>query len=137
MKTLTNRLVIFAASAVLLGTAAYGQDRLKADIPFAFHTATASLPAGSYEFDASLRDVTTIRSLNTASHKGVFAMSSPLDTYKATAKPNAEFLCENGNCVLNAINTGAGSYRYPVQHKSKRDKEALAVLIDLTGVTDR
>jgi hypothetical protein len=141
MKTLTNRLVIFAASAVLLGTMAYGQERMKAEIPFAFHTANASLPAGNYEFDRpSIQDVvTTIRRLNGDSHKAVLALSLPLDTYnKATKAPSAEFVCENGNCVLRAVTTSAGTYRYPVPHKSRRDKEALSVLrIDLAAVNNR
>ena len=36
MKSIANRLFLFAAAALSLGTAAYGQNILKADIPFAF-----------------------------------------------------------------------------------------------------
>jgi hypothetical protein len=47
MKSFTNRLVVFAAGAAVPGTMAYGQT-VKAEIPFAFHTANAGLPAGNY-----------------------------------------------------------------------------------------
>jgi hypothetical protein len=38
MKSFTNRLAVFAASPVVLGTMAYGQTTLNVEIPFAFHT---------------------------------------------------------------------------------------------------
>jgi hypothetical protein len=140
MKTLANRLSMFAASAVLLGTMAYGQERIKAEIPFAFHTATASLPAGTYEFDHRVGDaVSTIRLISSESHKAVFAGSLPLDTHNAANnRPSAEFLCRNGNCELRAITTYAGTYRYPPARKSGRDKETLSVLrIQLAEVKGR
>ena len=37
MKSITNRLFVFAATAVFLGTTAFGQTTMRADVPFAFH----------------------------------------------------------------------------------------------------
>ena len=43
MKTLSNRIALFAASAIVFGTVAFGQTApVKAEIPFAFRT-TAGL----------------------------------------------------------------------------------------------
>jgi hypothetical protein len=36
MKSIANRLFVVAAAALSLGTAAYGQSPLKANVPFAF-----------------------------------------------------------------------------------------------------
>ncbi len=44
MKSIANCLFLFAAAALSLGTAAYGQNTLKADVPFAFRG-----PAGTAE----------------------------------------------------------------------------------------
>src|SRR5947209_2924205 len=38
MKSIANRLFLFAAAALSLGTVAYGQTTVKADVPFAFRT---------------------------------------------------------------------------------------------------
>ena len=47
MKNIANRLIVLAASAFALGTVAFGQTRMTAEIPFAFHTVTGTLPAGT------------------------------------------------------------------------------------------
>ena len=48
MKTLVNRIVMVAASAMVLGTLAFGQTEMKAQIPFPFRTSMSTLPAGEY-----------------------------------------------------------------------------------------
>jgi hypothetical protein len=141
MKTLANRIVMFAASAVLLGTMAYGQEHMRAEIPFAFNAADAPLPAGNYEFDSPTihGSGTTIRVLNSDSHKVVIVLSLPLDPYhKAADVPTANFVCQRGTCQLNSIRTYAGTYQYPATHKSGRDKESLSLLtIKLAEVNGR
>jgi len=128
MKTLANRLVMFAASAVVLGTMAYGQTNLKAEVPFAFRTASATLPAGNYQIKASNTGAATTMSVwNTATHRGVYMVSAPADTYR-TARPSLVFLCGNHGCSLSEIRTGSGTYTYAAPHKAGRDKEAVAVV---------
>ena len=53
MKTIANRIIVIAASVIALGTVAYGQTTMTAEIPFAFRAASATLPAGTYTFDTS------------------------------------------------------------------------------------
>ena len=48
MKSITNRLFVFAATAVFLGTTAFGQTTMRADVPFAFHVPGGGVDAGNY-----------------------------------------------------------------------------------------
>jgi len=130
MKSFTNRLVVFAASAVLLGTMAYGQT-LKAEIPFAFHTANASLPAGTYTIDrvTGAGFANTLRFYNTQSRRSVVAVSTPLDGYRRAAKkPTMVFACGGQGCVLREIKMSIGSYSYPAYGKSARGRETVSLI---------
>jgi hypothetical protein len=48
MKSITNRIFVFAAFALSLGTFAYGQTTLKANVPFAFAVPGGPAQAGQY-----------------------------------------------------------------------------------------
>jgi hypothetical protein len=127
MKTIANRLIVFAAGVFALGSVAYGQTRMTAEIPFAFHTATASLPAGTYQFAPQANSgghMVVIRNVETrnASLAG-WAVHNVYDTAKN--KPVVEFLCGANGCSLKAIRTAAGSLEYPAQHKSKKAEVAV------------
>jgi hypothetical protein len=130
MKTTANRLIVIAAGVFALGTAAFGQNRVTAEIPFAFKTASATLPAGTYEFtrvqSTAISNVVTIR--NVATSQQVLA-GNPLftDYNKATDKPIAEFACGKDGCALKALRTNAGSVQYPAPHHAK-DHEKVAVI---------
>lgn len=130
MKTIANRLIVFAVGAIAFGTVAFGQTRMTAEIPFAFHTLNATLPAGTYE----LRETSTaagshmVLLRNVAAQKSAFAGNSIYDAYR-TASHGAvvEFVCEERNCSLKAIRTSSASLEYPTPHKS-RDGEKMAVV---------
>jgi hypothetical protein len=131
MKSFTNRLVVFAASAVALGTMAYGQT-MKAEIPFAFHTAKASLPAGNYMIErvsGAGVSANVLRLYNTDSHRSVVAVSAPLDSYRGAAeKPSVVFACGAQGCILREIKTSTGIYSYPASGKSARDRETVSLI---------
>ena len=131
MKNFTNRLVVFAASSVVLATMAYGQT-MKAEIPFAFRTANASLPAGKYIIDrvpGAGVAASVLRLYNTDSHRSVVAVSAPLDTYRGTAeRPSMVFACGGRGCDLREIKTSNGLYSYPGAGKSVRDREAVSLI---------
>ncbi len=130
MKSFINRFAVFAASAVVLGTMAYGQT-MKAEIPFAFHTANASLPAGNYVIDrvsgAGFNNV--LRLYNTDSHRSVVAVSTPLDMYSGTAQKSAVvFACGGQGCTLREIKTSSGVYSYPASRKTAHGLEAVSLI---------
>ena len=135
MKTLANRLVMFAASTVVLGTMAYGQPQMKAEIPFAFSAGNATLPPGSYLiYRQSLGAVTKMILENTASHHSVFAVGAYVDSHTSPSQPSAVFDCVNGRCSLRAIRTNNGTLNYAAPHKAKREQGAVSVVsIPLTS----
>src|SRR5258708_6768372 len=131
MKSFTNRLAVFAASAVVLGTMAYGQTTMKADIPFAFHTSNATLPAGTYAINqvSGISSTNTMRLYDTATHRSVLAISLPADMFRAADdKPSVVFACGEQGCTLRTIKTATGTYSYPESHKRARDHEAVSLI---------
>jgi hypothetical protein len=133
MKTIANRMIVFAASAlafVASGTSAFGQTRVVAEIPFAFHTVNGTLPAGTYEIretgSAGTPHVVLLR--NTSTEEAAFAGNPVFDAYrKASTGSVVEFACAGHDCSLKAVRTNVGSLEYSVPRKSK-DGEKMAVI---------
>ena len=138
MNALTNLIAKFAASAVLLGTMAYGQaPAVKAKIPFEFRTSTGSLPAGVYvikaESSAGSVNITSLRNLET--RHTVFAVRISGDYKPADAgKPAVMFLCGERGCALSGVRMDDGSTSYYPNHQSARDKEVAIVAEPLRSV---
>jgi hypothetical protein len=96
MKTIANRLIVFAVSAIAFGTVAFGQTRMTAEIPFAFHTSKGTLPAGTYELrDVSMAGVPHLIVLrNTATQKSAVAGNPTFNVYrKSDSASKLEFSC--------------------------------------------
>jgi hypothetical protein len=131
MKSFTNRLAVFAASAVVLGTMAYGQTTLNAEIPFAFHTSNATMPAGNYSVSrvAGASVTSTLLLYNKDSRRSVLASSLPIDIFhKAAEKPVMVFACAEQGCTLREVKTSNGTFSYPSSHKEARDREAVSMI---------
>ena len=125
MKSLINRIALFAAGAVVLGTMAFGQSRIMtAKIPFAFRTANGVLPAGEYAVLEPMRNssVTTLR--NTVSHKTVSVIGMPADYGKA-GDAEIGFRCGSSDCSLAWIRTSDRKVSYG---SGKAPKDELAVV---------
>ena len=123
-----NRLIAIAAGVIALGTTAFAQTRMTADVPFAFKTATGTLPAGTYEFTpraSSLSHLVVVR--NKATGKSVFAGTPLFNAWnKAAGYPAAIFVCGASGCTLKALLTREGSSEYAVPNA--KGKEKLAVI---------
>ena len=128
MKSFTNRLVMFAASAVVLGTMAYGQTTMTAAIPFAFSTSNAKLPAGNYTVNRMTTATDTMHLYNRESRRGVFVSSLPVDWFNTVRKPVLVFGCVEQECTLREIKTSSGTYTYPDSHKTARAREAVSLI---------
>jgi hypothetical protein len=119
MKNIANRLVLFAAAALSLGTAAYGQNILKADVPFAFRSPTGTVLAGHYTVRivnngggniAQIRDRVTGRGM-------VSITNSLYSDGRAAITPRLVFRCAEGaGCQLSEIWTLTGGFSVPVKH---------------------
>ncbi|MDP9170957.1 MAG: hypothetical protein M3N54_10100 [Acidobacteriota bacterium] len=133
MKTLANRVILLAASALALGSVAYGQTALKADIPFAFRASNTTMPAGSYTFYQDTRSgLVNVRLWNSTTHRGIVTTAGPLDIYKE-GKPSVTFYCAGDACSLRAIRTAAGTLSYPAPRKAHGETHMALVSIPLTA----
>jgi hypothetical protein len=130
MKTFVNRMFLFAAGAVVLGTMAYGQTQMTAKIPFAFRTTAGTLPAGTYSVNQLPGSGFNggIKLWNTDSHQTALVMGAPRDSYSLPTRSAMVFACGNEGCALSAIKTTAGTYHYAAPRRSKRDKETLSMI---------
>ena len=120
MKSITNRLFLFAAAALSLGTVAYGQTTLKADVPFAFaiRGVEATSAAGNYTVrlentgNGSLARIT-----DRVTGRGMFSLTIPLGSkVGAEIAPHLVFRCVETGCQLSEIWTSAGGFKIPVKH---------------------
>jgi hypothetical protein len=135
MKTIANRLIVFAASAFALGTVAFGQTSMTAEVPFAFHTVTGVLPAGTYSFDRlTAGNPNTIVVRDSKNHRAAIAGAGNFNTWeKATDAPVAVFACVEGKCSLKALRTSEGTLEYAGPRKSKK-AEVAEVIVPLKPV---
>jgi hypothetical protein len=129
MKTIANRLIVFAASTIAFGSMAFGQTRGTVEIPFAFHTVTGTLPAGTYEIGethvGSYTHVVVLR--NTASKKTWYAGTPIYNPYRKTQGASVEFTCTGSSCNLTAIRGTNSSLEYVSPRKSREDTAAISV----------
>jgi hypothetical protein len=126
MKSIANRFFLFAAAALSLGTAAYGQNILTANVPFAFRGPAGTTSAGHYKilivnhgsgYLAEIRDRVTGR--------GVISIASRVDTKTGTPiAPRLVFRCTEADCQLSEIWTRDHGFSVPV--KRVHDPEYVA-----------
>jgi hypothetical protein len=131
MKTMANRMIVLAAGVIALGSVAFGQSSMKAEIPFAFHTASGTLPAGTYELrETQLGGNPHLVILrNLASQKSAFAGVPAYNAYRTARNGSVvEFVCVERSCALKAIRTGWSSLEYATPQKSKDGEKRMAVV---------
>jgi hypothetical protein len=111
MKSITNRLFLFAATAVFCGTTAFGQTA-KADVPFAFSIPGGTVAPGNYVVNLDTRNGgKVLRLYNADTHQGAVAI-----TFKAGGGPAEQresrlvFRCGDAGCALSEIWTANGGY---------------------------
>jgi hypothetical protein len=136
MKTLANRFTMFAASALVLGTMAYGQTQTKVEIPFAFSAGKATLPPGSYLFYRQTLGSVTLTILESAtSHHSVLAVGARVDPNDRPSQPSFVFACVSGNCSLSAVKMASGTLIYAAPKKAAREQGALVSFISIPITT--
>jgi hypothetical protein len=132
MKSIANRLFLFTAAALSLGTAAYGQNILKADVPFAFHGPAGTAYAGHYIVRVENNGsgyVAQVRDRGTG--RGVVSIANRLDNHGAAAiAPRLVFRCTQGaGCQLSEIWTRTGGFSVPVKHVRNPEYVASVALV--------
>lgn len=135
MKNLMNRIAVMAASAVVLGTMAYGQEPLTATVPFDFRTAHKKMPAGDYRIYP--QDKATggrlLRLVHVAEKDTVMTIGLPFDTFHK-GSPAVLFRCAGDRCALEGVRTTEGSVTYPGAAKLIDNPETAVVTVPLRAV---
>jgi hypothetical protein len=115
MKSIINRLFVFAATAVFLGTTAFGQTTLRADVPFAFHVPGGGVDAGNYVIhleNGGIGKLVTV--YNNGSHRSALAVTFQLNAKPGEAiQPRLVFRCGDTGCALSEVWTLDGGYGVP------------------------
>lgn len=135
MKSLINKIATMAASALVLGTMAYGQTEMKAQIPFAFHTGSSSMAAGEYVVsrDVVHNGAPVASFWNKATHKKMYVLGVTSDVDGGS--PAVLFKCtEERGCVLAGLRGPGVNYSFRTGRKTPQEKESSLVAIALRPV---
>jgi len=134
MINLTNRIAALTGMLVLTGTAAFAQE-MKLDVPFTFHTPTATMAPGTYTIThvPSGTSTAVYRMRNAETRKTILVVAPNAVSRKANEKefaPKVDFRCAGDYCALAAIYrpaqpTGSG---LPVNLKNAPRGEKVAAV---------
>jgi hypothetical protein len=117
MKSIANRLFLFAAAALSLGTVAYGQTTLKADVPFAFRMPGGPTAAGHYTVQLQSSGSGKIVVINNRqTRRSALSISNRLGGNAKAIAPRLVFRCAESGCQLSEVWTPDGGYSLPVSH---------------------
>jgi hypothetical protein len=128
MKANWFRTVILSAAALTLGSAAYGQSRLIADIPFSFRMHGAEMPAGRYWVEQNTLARTVVGLNDGTNHQLAMGIG---ETGREPGAPRLIFSCrESSGCILAEVwdNNGTGVV-FPKPKLTSAEKERLAAVI--------
>jgi len=117
MKNITNRFMLCAAGALLMSGAAWAQNLMTADVPFAFQFGGVSLPAGHYKID-DLRSPGSIKVVtiqNNETKKASMSIGIPESAGRTTVgNPRLVFRCGDSGCALQQVWLPDAAYSYSV-----------------------
>jgi hypothetical protein len=125
MKTTSNSLLLTAALA-LGAVAAYGQDRVVANIPFEFKTVAGVQPAGQYS--VSYEGVSA-RLRNVAGKTSLLGIGVP-ENIERNQPPQLVFVCgSESGCALTLVRFEDGrSWKYPQPRRKASENQSVAVI---------
>ena len=130
MKTNLKATVMLTAAVLTLGaTAAYGEEVMKANVPFAFRTAAGVQPAGEYSVGKLGYDhsVLTIRNLDTL-NATIIGMGIP-DGTSNDGRARLVFRCGNeAGCALSAVWVDGHGTKFKTPHLKPSELERVAVI---------
>jgi hypothetical protein len=128
MKSSLVRSLMITAAALALSAAANAQEKLVADVPFAFHAAGRTLPSGQYTVGRYSQGSTmAIAIRNTRNSHQVFVLTTPM-VKTIGSSPRLTFRCgEVSGCTL-AEAWGANGYGWKLANPRLKpaEKELIA-----------
>jgi hypothetical protein len=128
MKTKWSSLLT-AAGFALIAAAAYGEDRLAANVPFSFRTIAGVQPAGQY---AVVHDGAVTKLENLATRRSTWVGIGVLEGENQPNSPRLVFTCGNeSGCALTGVRIADGrEWRFQAP-KLKSSEEARVAVIYL------
>jgi hypothetical protein len=133
-EVMKNSFVALLAATVTLAaaSAAYGQEKMSANVGFPFKMQSANLPAGGYDLIRSTTGTTVFQLRSVDGHKSVLVspryVIARMDV--SNAQPRLIFRCNSETCALAEIWTADGTgYAAPKPKLSPAEKERLAVVV--------
>ena len=125
MKTRVNSL-LFTAALALGAVAAYGQDRIVANIPFEFKTVAGVQPAGHYTLSG--HSVSPVLR-HVAGKTSLLGIGVP-DEVNPNRPPQLVFTCgSESGCVLTSVRFEDGrSWKYPQPQLKASEERKVAVI---------
>lgn len=107
MTNLMNRIAGLTGLMVLTGAAAFAQSEMKVEVPFTFHTPTATMAPGTYTFTNMLTSTSTpIYRLRNADTKKTVLVVAPTVVgrkWNDTTDAKVVFKCVGEYCALATI----------------------------------
>jgi hypothetical protein len=138
MKKNFNRTLILAAAALAFGAAAYGQDKITANIPFTFRASDGAHPAGTYAVISRSGDPVLQLRNEANGHSVNLKIGTPEGGGSGDARPRLVFHCQDdGGCVLAQVWTAnGGGFSYPAPPVIAPKTES-AVVVYYNGEVNR
>jgi hypothetical protein len=129
MKTKLTRTLILAAVSLTGGAAAYAQDKVAADVPFAFRAAGVEFNAGAYNISQS-GHTGVLMLLNEASGSTKLVTTAAPADYSKDATPKLVFRCgKESGCALSTVSLANGrTWELKTPHLKPSEMERIAVI---------
>ncbi|HLH43692.1 MAG TPA: hypothetical protein VKV74_11930 [Bryobacteraceae bacterium] len=127
MKTRLNSLLLTAAGLTLGVAAAYGQDKIIANVPFEFRTASGIQAAGLYSIAQA--GVTTTLVNQATGATSLLGIGTPEDA-NTKAIPKLVFVCgSESGCALTSVTLADGrSWSFKAPHLKPAETARIAVV---------
>jgi hypothetical protein len=126
MKTKINSLLVIAAGFALSAAGAYGQNRVVAHIPFAFHVGGQAQAAGEYSI-AQQGVVTVLRNADT--RKSISTGIGVPEDNNSRKPPSLTFTCSGGACALTEARLGDGrAWKYNAPRPKANEQARIEVV---------
>jgi len=130
MKKNFSRNLILAAAALAFGSAAYGQSKVTATIPFTFRASDGAHPAGTYAVLSKPGDAVLQLRNESNGHSINLPIGNPEGGGSGEARPRLVFHCQDdGGCVLAQVWTANGKgFSYPAPQVTAPKTESAVVV---------
>lgn len=127
MKTNWIRTLTLSAMAFTMGSAAYAQSHMVAEIPFSFRMNGTELPAGNYSIQRPTSARNVLMFTDGKNHGIAMGIANRED---AQAPSRLTFTCtDSGGCVLTQVWDSRGlGVQFPKPKLTSAEKERLAVV---------